>query len=632
MLCCVKPKASSPDKENQKIPKEGKRSPSKENLVTDDFGQVSDKVEHTNKAFEEVNGNSKAKEGSKSPDRKKSKSRSPSKEPEKKPEKKKEKQSKKEKSKSPSPPKDRNSKSPPKESKSDSKAQSVSPEQVVLATNTSSGVIATDLLQQQHTEEEEIDEAMAAELSALISRLETVTNRLEAVSAGGGGGEGDGPDAAFVQEFDATVKGAFSNFMQLSSKIGDDVKTQAGLVEAAFNAQRDVLVLASKAKKPADSELAKLLTPLSTKITAVQEYRENNRSSKQFNHLSAISESVTAFAWVSMSPTPAPFVKEMADAGQFYSNRVLKDFKDKDKTHVDWVKSWFSMLTELQGYIKKSHTTGLSWNPKGKDAASVAGSSAPAPPPPAGGAPPPPPPPGPPPPPEAVSGGSSGGGESGRANLLAELNKGAAITSGLKKVSSDQQTHKNPNLRLQGPAPYKPNVSPKPSKVVAPGAQASTKPPKIELEGKKWVVENHNNNKNIVIDDTSLKQTVYIFKCNGCTISVKGKVNSIVLDSCKKTALVFEDTVSGVEVVNCQSVQTQVTGKVPTVSVDKTDGFMIYLSKDSLDTIVVSAKSSEMNVLVPDATGEYKEYAIPEQFRTCWNGTKLVTEPSDIVA
>ena len=29
------------------------------------------------------------------------------------------------------------------------------------------------------------------------------------------------------------------------------------------------------------------------------------------------------------SPTPAPFVKEMKDAGMFYGNRVLKDFKDR---------------------------------------------------------------------------------------------------------------------------------------------------------------------------------------------------------------------------------------------------------------------------------------------------------------
>jgi len=49
----------------------------------------------------------------------------------------------------------------------------------------------------------------------------------------------------------------------------------------------------------------------------------------------------------------------------------------------------------------------------------------------------------------------------------------------------------------------------------------------------------------------------------------------------------------------------QVMIKVPTVSIDKTDGCMVYLSKDSLNTQLVTAKSSEMNILIPDASGEF---------------------------
>ena len=43
----------------------------------------------------------------------------------------------------------------------------------------------------------------------------------------------------------------------------------------------------------------------------------------------------------------------------------------------------------------------------------------------------------------------------------------------------------------------------------------------------------------------------------------------------------------------------QVLGKVPTISIDKTDGCQMYLSKDSIATEIISAKSSEMNVLIP---------------------------------
>lgn len=34
----------------------------------------------------------------------------------------------------------------------------------------------------------------------------------------------------------------------------------------------------------------------------------------------------------------------------------------RDKKHVDWVKTYLSIWTELQAYIKEFHTTGLAWS------------------------------------------------------------------------------------------------------------------------------------------------------------------------------------------------------------------------------------------------------------------------------
>ena len=78
-----------------------------------------------------------------------------------------------------------------------------------------------------------------------------------------------------------------------------------------------------------------------------------------------------ALGWVTVSPAPGPFVKEMNDAGMFYTNRVLKDWKDKSKSHVDWTKAWIQTLTEIQKFVKEHHTTGLVWNAKGVDAKSI---------------------------------------------------------------------------------------------------------------------------------------------------------------------------------------------------------------------------------------------------------------------
>ena len=72
-----------------------------------------------------------------------------------------------------------------------------------------------------------------------------------------------------------------------------------------------------------NANIQKLLKPTSDLIGEIQKFRETNRRSEMFNHLSAVSESIPALGWVMVDPTPAPFVKEMNDAGQFYTNRSV---------------------------------------------------------------------------------------------------------------------------------------------------------------------------------------------------------------------------------------------------------------------------------------------------------------------
>ncbi|XP_039877001.1 adenylyl cyclase-associated protein 1 [Simochromis diagramma] len=469
-----------------------------------------------------------------------------------------------------------------------------------------------------------------AELASLVQRLEVAVGRLEAMSGPGGsaGGSDGGAVSAHVEGFDEIIKGPLAEYLSLSQKIGGDVQKHAEMMKQGFATERQLLITASTSQKPSDAVLTTLLQPVSSVIQQVQAFREQNRSSPLFNHLSAVSESVPALGWVAMAPKPGPYVKEMQDAATFYTNRVLKDYKDKDKVHVDWVKAYISIWTALQHYIKEQHTTGLTWSKTGAVAsAGAAPRSAPA-----GG--PPPPPPGPPPPAD-LSGPTGGVGDAGADNrnaLFASINKGSDITRGLKHVSDDQKTHKNPNLRSQG-APVRSGPKPFASSAARPAASATptrTLPPVLELEGKKWKVENQEDAQNLVISDTELKQVVYAFKCNKSTLQVKGKINSITLDNCKKMGLVFDDVVGIVEMINCKDVKIQVMGKVPTISINKTDGCHIYLSKDSLKCEIISAKSSEMNVLVPNKDGEFTEIPVPEQFKTVWDGSKLVTTATEI--
>lgn len=329
----------------------------------------------------------------------------------------------------------------------------------------------------------------------------------------------------------------------------------------------------------------------------------------------------------------------MSDAAQFYTNRVLKDYKEKDANHVTWVRQWLGFLTELQAYVKQHHTTGVSWNSSKKsatfdpshvstDSSARNGAQSSAPPAP-GGAPPPP------PMPNfadlLADDGKSNSNTSTNA-LFAEINKGSDITKGLKQVSDAQKTHKNPNLRAGNVV----TASSAPSSGGTYSAKQAmpNKPPVLELNDKKWQVEYFVNRNDLVIDQTDLKHTVYIYQCRECTVTVKGKVNSILIDSCQRVGLLFDDVLSTVEFINSKNVQMQVLGRVPTVSIEKTDGCQVYLSKNSLDTEIVSAKSSAMNILVPNENDdEFSEQPVPEQFKTLVDPKtrKLITTQTEAV-
>lgn len=179
-----------------------------------------------------------------------------------------------------------------------------------------------------------------------------------------------------------------------------------------------------------------------------------------------------------------------------------------DKTQVEWVQAYYKLFKSLSEYAKKHHTTAVAWNQDGIDAKEAAKqvkneSAAPAasgipppPPPPPGGIPPPPgppPPPGLPPPPGAAPAPKKSAADMGA--VFDDLNRGEAVTKGLKKVDPSQMTHKNPSLRASAPVPNRSDSngslrskSPAPPRRPKPESMRTKKPPKKELDGNKWIV------------------------------------------------------------------------------------------------------------------------------------------------
>ncbi|KAG8733396.1 hypothetical protein FRC11_006587 [Ceratobasidium sp. 423] len=492
-------------------------------------------------------------------------------------------------------------------------------------------------------------------LATIIKRLEAATSRLEDIAIAQGSAVNvkqalDAPfahpppaprapeppsasasstalveDSQSVKAFnEAVIAGKLEPFLRISGEIGGPVKEQSDLVGSLFHNLRNLIQCAAASAKPSDATFMSMLGPLQSDITAVNTIKDKYRKERDFgNHFSTLSEGIPAVGWVTVSPKPAPYVGEMRDSATFYANRVLKDFKDKDQKHVEWARSFLALLDELKKYVLDYHTTGLAWNPKGGDAAQFkSASAAPA----AGGAPPPPPPPPPPaavpPPPPPAAAPAAVPAAPDTAAVFAQINQGADITKGLRKVDKEEMTHKNPALRASGTVPSAPSAGPRrPSKPAKPVALQTKKPPKMELSGSKWTIENYENDSTVIVENTELSHVVNIFNCKNTTIQIKGKINGV-------TSVLIDSLVASLSITSSPSFTVQVTGLTPTIQIDNSDSGQIYLSKECLGVEILTAKCSAINVSIPEEgeeDGVFVERAVPEMLRTTVQNGKLVT-------
>ncbi|CAI7673932.1 unnamed protein product [Penicillium manginii] len=453
-----------------------------------------------------------------------------------------------------------------------------------------------------------------------------------------------------IQDFDALIKGDVQNFVKLGAKIGGLVEEQSKAVLQAFEAERTYLFVATKAKKP-EHQPIELMTDLHKASDCINNIRESNRASPLFNHLSAVAEGIVALGWF-FETKPASFVEEMIGGIQYYGNKVLKDFKEKDRTHVEYIQAYYQNFKGLSAFLKKHYPTGLTWNNesgvdalealkqiKGGPAPAGAGAVPPPPPPPpvpsvnvpGAGAPPPPPPPGvpgvpPPPPPPAAPGADMSA-------VFDQLNQGEAITSGLRKVDKSEMTHKNPGLRANSTVPEGSSASrsksPAPNKKPKPESMRARKPPRKELEGTKWMVENFDSAEDIIEIPAQKNQSILISRVNKSIIKVPGKANAIAIDNCTGLSIIVDSLVSSIDVVKSPKFALQIDGVVPTILLDQVDGATIYLGQQSLATEIFTSKSSAVNINLPPKEGtddDTKECPVPEQFKSYIKDGVLVTE------
>ncbi|OAA44372.1 Adenylate cyclase-associated CAP [Metarhizium rileyi] len=492
-------------------------------------------------------------------------------------------------------------------------------------------------------------------LTTLIKRLEAATSRLEDIATstelpkdvpglkqatGSPGGESlaptppataasaktppkqtEEPVPESIEEFQQLINASVGKYVKISNELGGMVAKQAAEVLKAFQEQTKFLLLTTKATKPDESTYQTIMKPTNDALIAVNELRESNRPDPMYANLSAVADGIMMLAWVAIDNRPYKHVEESFSSAQFFGNRVLKDQKDKDPKQAEWVQSFYQLFRDLADYVQHNFPSGVTWNAKGDPAQDVvesflkphaaptldAGSVA---------ARPPPPPPGPPPVldikteslPKALA--SSGGFDA----VFSELNKGSAVTEGLRKVDKMDMTHKNPSLRADNAVDRggsSRGKSPAPGKKPKPESMRVKKPARKELDGNKWTIENYDKTIEPIEIDTTLTQSVLISRCNNTTVIIKGKANQITVENSTRLSLVVDTLVSTVDVIKAQNFALQVIGTLPTVMLDQVDGGQVYFSKESIKTKVFTR---------PD--DDYKEVPLPSQICSHYDESK----------
>ncbi|XP_073292720.1 cyclase-associated protein 1-like [Primulina huaijiensis] len=464
----------------------------------------------------------------------------------------------------------------------------------------------------------------------LIKRLESAVSRLEALSATGFRSGGVTEEVGYA-ETDASIVAYrdlesqyVGRVMSAAEKIGGQVLDVSKVIAEAFSAQKELLVKVKFTQKPDTAGLVEFIKPLNEVMGKAYALTEGRRS-EFFQHLKTGADSLAALAWIAYTgkdcgmSMPIAHVEESWQTAEFYCNKILLEYRNKDANHVEWAKALKELYVPgLRDYVKSHCPLGPVWSATGKTAGS-APTKAPAP-----GAPPPPL-----PPPTSLFSSettrpSPSAPKEGMSAVFQEINSGKSVTSGLRKVTADMKTKNRADKT--GVV----SVAEKEGRAAGSPSFSKSGPPKLELQmGRKWVVENQIGRNNLVIDDCDAKQSVYVFGCKNSVLQIQGKVNNITVDKCTKMGVVFKDVVAACEIVNCNGVEVECQGSAPTISVDNTSGCQLYLSKDSLEASITTAKSSEINVLVPasGSDGDWGEHALPQQYIHVYKDGQFVTTP-----
>ncbi|MED6179675.1 F-actin-capping protein subunit alpha [Stylosanthes scabra] len=191
-----------------------------------------------------------------------------------------------------------------------------------------------------------MDEKLIQRLESAVARLETLSTRFPAASSSGHAA--DAPDSAALDPSIVAYDDLMNQYLARVSAAADKIGGQ--VLEVT--------------KKPDLAGLAEFLKPLNEVIMKATAMTEGRRSDF-FNHLKAAADSLSALAWIAFTgkdcgmSMPIAHVEESWQMAEFYSNKVLVEYRNIDPNHVEWAKSLKELyLPGLRDYVKGFYPLG----------------------------------------------------------------------------------------------------------------------------------------------------------------------------------------------------------------------------------------------------------------------------------
>ena len=409
---------------------------------------------------------------------------------------------------------------------------------------------------------------MEAKLESVVARLEAVALKLEKLGVGLPiEQEEESEDFPAVNAYDETFNPLIEKIINSSKALNPELVEMSQLIVDLMNAVRRVILAAQKCSKPTEFNPLEKIAELSA---IGIKWCDTHFKTKFINNLKATNEMMTLLTWPTIGASAEQFVQEMTGAVEFNTNKISREFLNKDANHMGWVQGVVGICKKLPTYINDFQKGGIKWNTRGKPAKKED----------------------------------------------FELKSGG-------QPAPKQETPKPEPPKPVAPKPEPPKQeTPKPQpKLNIPVKAAPAKTPAIRRIGEKQIQVEYFDGQVPEFPPLNIEDIVNIFQCKNCDITIPSKVKAISLLNCERCVISPKDVIGVLEMNGVKKTKFYLEGTIKTITVDKSDSIEIYVNEASKNLQLISALSTGINLEYPDPKeeGNYIEHAVPEQIIVHFN-------------